>query len=632
VVVFDQQEWHRNVSLHSDLYTLDRHTGRREQLTRGARVQDPDLSPDGQEIVAVREQRGRRDLVLLELHTERSRNAGAAETTRATLPAVAGPLQWHAGSVTTLVSEPETQFNAPRWSPDGRSIAVARQRLGTLSEIVILDVASGATRLVASHPSARIVTPTWRPDGLAIVAAADYQEGPFDLYEFAATGATSIGRRLTELAGGARWPDISADGNTIVFVGYTADGFDLFTLAYPHAAAGPIDLQPPAAEPNRRLAAARDAERPITATGNRYSPWPTLAPTSWSPILETGSNQIRAGVSVGAADVLARHVYGAAATWLVAARGTATRPDRATPDWQLLYAYDRWRPTFFVSASSATAFGAAPPDGSGRPTSAILRSADMEAGVVYPVNRARNTRRLVASVLGTNERYTFADHLESRARLAARVGWEASTARTFGYSISREHGLSIGGTAEVAGRWSAAAARATTITGDARAYLRGMAPHHVLALRAAAGLSDGARNGERVFHLGGSRASTEIIDFGRQSISLLRGFPADAFAGTRVALLNGDYRFPIARPQRGIGTFPLLLHSLHAALFADAGHAWTARFSTRDVKVAVGGEIAIDVVAAYWAPLTIAAGAAWGRDGADPVSGNTVYVRIGRAF
>src|SRR5262245_29138329 len=45
-IVFDQQQVHRNVSLYSDLYALNRRTGAVRTLTNDERVQDPDLSAD----------------------------------------------------------------------------------------------------------------------------------------------------------------------------------------------------------------------------------------------------------------------------------------------------------------------------------------------------------------------------------------------------------------------------------------------------------------------------------------------------------------------------------------------------------------------------------------------------------
>ena len=54
-----------------------------------------------------------------------------------------------------VLSEPDTQFNTPRWSPDGRFIAVERHRPGASSEIVVVEAATGAVRVIASAPGTR---------------------------------------------------------------------------------------------------------------------------------------------------------------------------------------------------------------------------------------------------------------------------------------------------------------------------------------------------------------------------------------------------------------------------------------------------------------------------------------------
>src|SRR5262249_22269409 len=127
--------------------------------------------------------------------------------------------------------------------------------------------------------------------------------------------------------------------------------------------------------------------------------------------------------------------------------------------------------------------------------------------------------------------------------------------------------------------------------------------------------------------------NASTLDFGSHAISLLRGFASDTFAGTRVALLNADYRWPIARPQRGYGTWPFLVHTVHAAVFTDVGHAWTRTFSAADVKSSAGAELSMDAVAGYSFPFTATVGAAWRLDGSGAIpTGVAAYVRIGRAF
>ena len=222
----------------------------------------------------------------------------------------------------------------------------------------------------------------------------------------------------------------------------------------------------------------------------------------------------------------------------------------------------------------------------------------------------------------------------SRTRAALRAGWLTSSAREYGYSISAEDGFSGGATAEIIRSALGADADSTTITGDVRAYLRGLAPHHVVAIRIAGGRSTGDTSVREAFLLGGPGPDITPLDFGRSAISVLRGFGANTFAGTHVALANVDYRLPLAYPQRGSGTWPIFVRSVHTAVFADVGHAWSRTFrtggSSRPPQARSSHRI--------WSsgtdfPLTATVGAAWGHDGSGLVSsGATVYFRVGRAF
>jgi hypothetical protein len=364
-----------------------------------------------------------------------------------------------------------------------------------------------------------------------------------------------------------------------------------------------------------------------------YSPWPTLRPTSWTPIVEADSTQVRVGASTGGYDVLRYHTYAASATWLVSGPADAPKPSAATPDWNIYYAYDRWRPTLWAGASNATSFFSGPATDAGTPTAATLRERQIEAGVQVPIRHVRVSHVALFSMLSAVDDYTLPDGIVSRDRVAVRGGWATTSAHLYGYSISPEGGVTVGVTAESVPRALGSFADATTYTADARAYLPGLARHHVVAIRAAGGVSTGDPDVRRTFHLGGAAAAASVVDFGRSAISLLRGFGADTFAGSHVALLNADYRFPITRPQRGHGTWPFFIHTFHGAVFADAGHAWTREFRSDAVKTSFGAEISARIVAGYFFPLTITGGAAWGHDGSHTVADRTtIYGRVGFAF
>ena len=134
-------------------------------------------------------------------------------------------------TVIPLIAEPDVYFDAPRWSPDGRTVAVERHRIGAMPEIVLVDVATKSVRIVASDPRTRFTMPAWRPDGAALVVAAAPEEQTFNLVEVTLDGSTM--RQLTHTTGGAIWPDVSADGKTIENV--------------------PVGQAAPAVEPPRRV-------------------------------------------------------------------------------------------------------------------------------------------------------------------------------------------------------------------------------------------------------------------------------------------------------------------------------------------------------------------------------------------
>src|SRR5207249_7776665 len=109
---------------------------------------------------------------------------------------------------------------------------------------------------------------------------------------------------------------------SIVFVGYTPDGFDLFQMPYPGSTSASTSLVAPDFSP--APASALAATTPPAATGEpeahatrQYTPLPTLKPTSWSPIFESDREQTRVGAATSGFDVLGYHTYIGWATWLV---------------------------------------------------------------------------------------------------------------------------------------------------------------------------------------------------------------------------------------------------------------------------------------------------------------------------
>ena len=607
LIVFEQLEVVRNAGLVSDLYAYERGTGRVHRLTREARLVEPDVSPDGRRLAAVQIVPGGRQLLILD--------AGRLLDQPSPVRADRLPVIARAGLDGVV-------FASPRWSPDGGSLAV--ERGPTPSAIVVLD-RDGRERSALAVADGRHVTPAWAPDG-RLLFAAERARG-FQLYAAAAdpqTGDWAL-HQLTDAPGGRRDPLMLEDG-TLLAVGYGTSGFDLYRFRPDELLSSPVARVDSSRGPARRPATS------ALSPGESYRPWSTLAPRGWLPTVERRDGRWRLGGSTYGVDVLGRHAVAGTATWAVSGADASGLLSPARPDWTASYVYSRWRPSLSVSVSDRSAlFHVFRTGGNAAPV--VQREQQADVGVLVPILRA--TRSFAVRGMFHQERVTVQTPGEAAraTRAGLRASWTAATARRYGYSISPEDGMALA----VTGEWFRPAlgsdGRADAVTGDWRGFISPGRSHLVLAVRAAGAASFGDDRTRRRFRLGGADGNASLGGFDSDSVSLLRGFQEGAFDGTRLALVNVEARVPLWRPQRGLGTWPLFLRTLHAAPFVDIGHVWTHEPRWTERKVGAGVELSADVIAGFGAPLTWTAGVAWGHDGARLApDGREVYVRLGRSF
>ncbi len=595
-LVFDQLEVVHHADLQSDLFAVSLRDGAVRRLTHEARAADPDVSPDGRTIVCTVQQTGRRVLAAMEV-----------------------PVLGQKGTPVVRVSEVATEFSWPRWSPDGRVIAAERRRLGGPSDIVLIDAASSAVRTLVAGGRERNTTPAWLPDGSGVLFASD-RDGAFQIH--VAEVATGSVRRLLGTGPGARAPAVSPDGRQLAFVGYAADGYDVYALPFESAAW--VDVPPAVlpvqtdAPPPAEIGASVDAGGAQSASPPSavYRPWSTLAPRYWSPIVESRQDNLLVGATTSGFDALGRHAYIATARWAVPGNH---------PEWQMDYAYARWWPTIFASAADTLEDW----------RTGEVRTREISSGVLLPFRRVRWSSTAFAGVHAARDAFSCADCTPPIAdavlRRDLRFGWHASTARAFGYSIGAEEGAAVSLTSELTPASSGATA-AGAMTVDGRSYWRVIPRHGVIAARVAGASAWGDRHRRRVFEAAGAGPQPSGFDFGSGAVGLLRGFRAADLFGQHAAVVNLDYRFPLGWPQRGLGTLPLMARSIHGAVFADVGHAWDGAFRAADVRRSFGVELSADTVIGYALPLTVTAGAAWRDDPSGRRRGWAAFARAGRAF
>jgi hypothetical protein len=588
LMVFDQVEYVQSVALQSDLYARDLAGGGVRRLTREARAADPDVAADGTIVCVIQTPAGR------------------------ALATMAVPAAGRYGTP-AIISRDAADYASPRWSPDGTAVVVERRTTGGPSEIVVIDPRSGRTqRLVTVTPRGRNTSPVWSRDGQTIYFASDRDGGPFQIY--AAILASGAIRRLENAGDSAQSPAVSPDGATLVFVGYTPAGYDLFSIALSEAKWQSVEnsqrTSDPEPEPNSTFSIQH------SAVPSAYSPWATLLPRFWTPVIEEDGDALAFGAATAGADALGRHSYFATAAWST----------RGRPDWSAGYAYDRWRPTLFVDAS----------DDQDPFQEGDIRVREVNAGALLSFRTVRRTQTIAGAFHAAHEEIDCGaceDPFSGDAdRRALRAGWLFDTSRSFGYSISDEEGANISLSAEWTGEPLGADGDATALVGDVRGYLRAGPRHAVIAGRVAAAHSTGDESVRRVFGAGGSSAGLPLLDFDFGAIGLVRGFDSSDVSGRSTVVANLDYRLPLAWIERGSGTWPFFLRSLHGALFADVGSAWDRHRTSDDVRASFGAELSADVVVGFSLPVTLTGGVAIRHDPSGRADGPAVFARIGRAF
>jgi Tol biopolymer transport system component len=573
-LVYAELQVHRTFAVYGDLSVADLATGKVRRLTHGARASDPDVSPDGRTIVFVRKRGDRSELFTVGL------DGGEM---RAITASVAG-----------------VEWSGPRWSPRGDAIVAARYLPGGWLDVVRVDPATGLVEPL-THDRAKDVEPTWMPDGEAVVFRSD-RDGVSNLYRLRLAGRSIS--RVTNVLGGAFQPSVSPDGRSVAYAAYSSRGYDVDVA--------PLDLDGAAAPPFAdTLPDPHPDPPPVTSPTKPYRPGSMLLPRFWSPWVELGDSEDRVGFATGGSDALFRHVWAGHAAY-----GTESR----RVDASAFYVYDRFRPTFLVSAQDTTdVYG-----------NGLLQTRQLDLQAALPLRRTlRSSQSLSLTWRRERQEVVGSDQPEDRLDLGGiETAWTLSTARSYSYSISP----SEGGRLQLAWLHEAKALGSDLsldkLTVDARLYRRVFGARDVLALRAGAGTTYGEETFERSFAVGGY-PDASLIDIVRTNNAVLRGYPDNAFTGRRYAGFNAEYRFPLFSPQRGWRSLPVFLRHFSGTVFFDAANAWTGPFHAADVKTSAGASLGLDSAVGFVLPLSAELTVAHGFD----AQGDTkVYFRFGLAF
>ncbi|HYN82069.1 MAG TPA: hypothetical protein VES88_11245 [Gemmatimonadaceae bacterium] len=616
-VLFSQPDLIDAYRLRNDLYV--QRGGEEIRLTHGARLSAPDARRDGA-IVAVQQVPGSTRLVRV-----------AADGKRI-VPITSGAL--------------DVQWADPRWSPDGARIAAVRIPRGNRPEIVILDTL-GTERFSRQFQNAVAASPSWSRDGTKLYISSDHS-GTMQVYALDVALSPGTLTRLSNAVTGLFGPEQSPDTERLAAVLYQTDGYHLGIAPVPRA---PVVANESAVRGARALctecrlpdAVLQIPLRPESGTARSYSPWRSLLPTYWEPLIESSTGfGTRLGGATTGTDLVGRHSYLAQATFNTKYRET---------EGFGFYRYSGFgQPLLDFTAEQAWDH------------SSIVNSAEAIVGDLAQRSRIFSARATVTRPRARNfGSVTIGGDVETRdytsdpdTLLAKLPPLYAQTIRypsVFGVaawsntrrpplSISREDGVSVSVSARQ--RWrnspenlpsenaGVAGSRSwsRSVVGVTAAYksldLPGFA-HHVIAVRGAAGYADsraisgfsaGGLSGTTIEVIAGVGLGNERRTFG------VRGFPPSAERGIRAFAGSLEYRAPIAAPSRHVRFIPLLFDRFSATAFADAGRAYCPGAVVQAVTVcsdpgaanpwlaSAGAELNLDAAIYYDVPARIRLGVA----------------------
>lgn len=595
IIYFTQGEIYGGFNIYQDLYSYDLKREKLRRLSKGLRLKDIDLSPDGRYLAAVVNNRGSQNLVVAPMPEGKKKD----------------PVEEK--KLHKLTSYSLYRLDSPRWSPDGRKIAYLLRDNDGRSSLHIYDLSSEkSTRVFEVNDD--LSSLAWSADGKQIIYSSD-ERGVYNLFSYSLNGGKK--EQVTNVLGGAFHPDISPGGERIYYSSYRSKGMQIASMDMSDKRGRPS----PKIEPywkesgkERRIKtetllsgsseerSGRQKETPGTAVeGARpYSIGKTILPRFWLPTFGGDHDGMTAGAVTAGTDVLNYNTY-----YLQATQGF----DSGETYHHAIYQNDYFYPTFLLQSYS-------------RP---LVYSNEWQLDDFYekekgtsiqmsvPVNRLewglsfitgfewQEKEALSDLVGGTFEGQPVFEGKSNNA--FAGIGY--GSALKYPYSISREEGVNasliykqyspgVGADFDLKA-WIYDLSLYTPFPFSPRKF------NDVISLKFKGGASSGDDIYQMKFHLGGNEFP-------------LRGYPARFLAGKNIATASLEYRIPLWYILHGWNTKPFFFDRLHAAGFYDAGTVWddSDSYKRGNIRASVGLEVRFDMILGYVLKLTPAIGIAQG--------------------
>ncbi|MBI5537150.1 MAG: PD40 domain-containing protein [Deltaproteobacteria bacterium] len=593
---FNSSEIHRRVYSYNDIVRLPPRTRapsglepERQRLTWGHRTQDPDVSPDGRHITFTVNHRGTTVLEVANLTAE-----GGLDAERV----LVGSARFD-------------QAYTPRFSPDGTQVAYSAWTRGGYRDIRIVDVATGRFRELM-HDRAFDAQPSFTPDGRYLLFSSD-RTGIANIYAFELANGKLW--QVTNVRTGAYQPVVSPDGSTLVYVGYTTWGFDLFSMPFDPASFLPalpyVNTRPdvPPGPPHRQYETVP------------YNPLPSFRPRAWQFEYGPGTWGQALTIRTTAQDALLHHGLAAA---------VAVETTEGVPYAGISYGYYRL-PFNFTS----TLFRALSPRKDYRFSDTeplwLENTVGLSNGVSYTKATPfdAQTWALNYSVARFTGQLPVGSKLDPYAQVGydpprgfigvVHGGWAYSNVEYTVRGVGPSRGFSLGASADVGDQYTASQWSVYAVGWNGNLYVpMPWGASHTVAIHGAGAAATGDYPRRGLYYVGGF-TDTDLMQAIRyqvfQGSYVLRGYKPVSFIGSQYHLYNVEYRFPIITVDHGPSTLPVFLQRVNGNLFLDYGGSfdtmraqnWHGQFHT-----GVGAELWTELQIGYYTTINVRFGYAKG--------------------
>ncbi|MES0326917.1 MAG: hypothetical protein ABUK13_01890 [Gammaproteobacteria bacterium] len=587
-----QPERCHNAAVYYDIYRVDLEGDDLERLTECARYRNASWSADGSQIIAVHNKAGKNELHVLDLD----------------------------GQVKNILwrGKPWEVIGTLDTSADGQELVASVWRKKTGWNLEQFNLKNKTWRLL-TNDAAIEDHPQYSSDGKSILFTSEHG-GIYNIRRKDLNTGRSAS--LTNVITSATSP-VESDNGDIYYLGYTAEGTDVFKLDKKQQINEPLLV----AVTGSTGQPAPQSENYTAEPAEPYSAWDSLHPRWWFPHMFIDESRSELGIVTAGSDSLLQHLY---------AVDLAYDTDNQWPLGSFQYIYDGWYPLIKFEAERQHDFTLNPNNLKQR----VRRTDSQMMEAVFPFLKMDNKWSFnIGAFKSQSEDVWWQPGLLPNGSYTDNVLGIAllyDSTESHIKSISRTSGREVNLVVEDSDEIGGSDYSGKVHLGDWREFFQ-LSGEHTLALRYAEAKGTSTT---RPFHLGGikddSSSISSIINpifdtpFNHRHFSL-RGYPEGLpqLIGQRMRLGSIEYRLPITRIERGFMAPPLGVDQLHATLFYEAGSTWDTGSDPTEYYRSTGIEFNVDTVLFYYLPVQLAIGYAKGLD----LGGEEEwYLRLGAAF